>query len=470
MRVNKPLVLALSAALLVSAPVSADVGTGMSDWFNSMGGFSNATPPSSYKTQTMNGYSGGGFYVRNPVKNYQLMSATAPSLNIGCGGIDLTAGSFSFINKSTITAMFQNIGTSLSYAFLLAIKSSMPEMGSLFEYLQDEASKINNANINSCEAAQGITFAMGADTSQRAKDAYSHVTGTLGNLAPDSYSSWNSARADAKAQRDAQAAAIAADPSKKNFYQPGNVVWQALKNTSGLDVQDKELIMSMTGTIIIADPTGDAATDPNGGKTGAWHYKEPTGIRVEDFIGYNDGATETFRIWTCDEPIDCLSPTASVISAQTFMTAVSAKIDNMVNAVNSRTSQNTNDFHVVDISSVPVWKMISLSATTQPDLVSKYKRFIAVDIAYSYVNNLLYTANQTISSGKIEPAAPDAQQALKELKDNLATLKAELYSQRIAENGKLQSAVELERQLQSLHQAMVAGIPAQAFTSMSVMN
>ena len=95
---KKPIAIAVAVSMLIATPVSANVGAGMNNLFNSMGGFANATPPTAYKGQTMNGYSGGGFYARTPVKNYQLMTAQAPSLNIGCGGIDFTAGAFSHIN------------------------------------------------------------------------------------------------------------------------------------------------------------------------------------------------------------------------------------------------------------------------------------------------------------------------------------------------------------------------------------
>ena len=467
MRLKKPII-TLAIVLTFAAPASADVGGGMTNWFNSMGGFSNSTPPSSYKTQTMNGFSGGGLYVRSPVKNYQLMSATAPSLSIGCGGIDLTAGSFSYINKATLTAMLQNIGTSLGYAFLLAIKSSMPEMADLFQSLQSEASKINNANINSCQLTSGIPFKQGADFSTNFHAMVSHVEGAAQNIYDDSHDSRDHTKNDSGAQTNAETAAIAADPSKKNIYLPGNVVWKALNNnTSGLDMQDKLLIMSLTGTIIISPPSGTGTAS----KAPAWHYIEPTGIRVEDFIGYTDGSPDTFNIYTCGmDTVECLTPAPSSISSQTFITTVSTKIDSMIGAVNSRSSQNMNDFHLVDISSIPVWKMISLSASTQPDLVNKYKRFIAVDIAYAYFNNLLNTAHQAMKSGTTEPAAPDAQEALKQLNDHVANLRQELYAQRTLEYHNMQGAIETERELQMLHQAMVSGIPAQAFTSMSVIN
>jgi conjugative transfer pilus assembly protein TraH len=467
MRYNKLLISVLAAACFISAPANANVGTGMQSWFDSMGGYSNATPPSSYKGQTMNGYSAGGFYARSPVKSYQLVQMTPPSLNIGCGGIDLTAGSFSFINKAAITALFQNIGTSISYAFLLAIKSSMPEMASLFEYLQDVANKVNGMNVNSCKMAEGIPALFGSDLSKSSSDMFGHVAGAVSNMLPDSYDAWKTSRDSAAAKRLAEDAAIALDPSKKDQYRPGNVVWMALSKSTGLDNEDKLFIMSMTGTIII-DPPNPAVNAANGGTSASWHYVDPTGVEINDFIGYNDGITSPINLFTCDTAVDCLHPTVGSIAVTPFINRIATKLDNLRNNVISRGSQTISDFKLVDASAIPVWKMISTSASVNPGFIDAYKRLIAVDVAYAYINNILKTAAQIMANSQNGSAPKDAQDALQKLNERLTLLNGNLQASRLAEYAKVQQEAQLERQIQLMHQAMVAGIPAQAFTSMTV--
>ena len=65
-------------------------------------------------------------------------------------------------------------------------------------------------------------------------------------------------------------------------------------------------------------------------------------------------------------------------------------------------------------------------------------------------------------------APKDAQDALQKLNDRLTLLNGNLQTSRLAEYAKVQQEAQLERQIQLMHQAMVAGIPAQAFTSMTV--
>jgi conjugative transfer pilus assembly protein TraH len=463
---KKQISIAIAALMLVSMPVSANVGTGMNDLFNSVGGFANATPPSAYKGQTMNGYSGGGFYARTPVKNYQLMTAQAPSLNIGCGGIDLTAGSFSHINEAALTAMLQNIGTSLGYAFLLAIKSSMPEMASLFEYLQDAAAKANAMNINTCQLSKGVPLVEGGSLSQNLRATAGQIAANTTSLYSDSMQALKATKDDAAKQNEAINAAIAADPSKKEFYKPGNVVWRALSKTSGLDREDKEFIMSLMGAIIIDEPTGSGTG--NGSKEGAWRYVEPTISDVSEFIGYANEATGTIKLLKCDEVVDCKNPTTVNKTITSFRAMVSTKMDALRNNLNSRSAQTVADLKLIEVSSVPIWKMIATSPASDTSTIETYKNYIAVDVAYTYVESVLEIAKQISRSGQVQPAAPDAKEALGKLTAQLTDISANLHNKRVEETNKVMRTVELERQLQFQHQAMIAGIPAQAFNSMQV--
>ena len=465
---KKPIAIAVAVSMLIATPVNANVGTGMNDLFNSVGGFANATPPSAYKGQTMNGYSGGGFYARTPVKNYQLMSAQGPSLNIGCGGIDITAGAFSHINEAAITAMLQNIGTSIGYAFLLAIKSSMPEMASTFEYLQDVAAKANALNINTCQLTKGVPLVEGASLSQNLQATAGQIAANTTSLYSDSMQALKATKDDAAKQNEAINAAIAADPSKKEFYKPGNVVWRALSKTSGLDTEDKQLVMSLTGAIVIDEPTGSGTG--NGSKAGAWRYIEPTITDVSEFIGYKNEAAGTVKLLKCNEVVDCKNPTTVNKTITSFRAMVSTKIDALRNNLNSRSAQTVSDLKLIEVSSVPIWKMIATLPKSDTSTIELYKNYIAVDVAYTYVEGVLEIAKQISRSGQIQPAAPDAKDALARLTTQLNETSANLHNKRVEETNKVIKTVELERQLQLQHQAMVAGIPVQAFTSMQVFN
>ncbi|MGN4155959.1 conjugal transfer protein TraH, partial [Burkholderia gladioli] len=101
---------ALVAAVMIVAPVCAQAMS-MQQVFDSINAMGNVSSPRALQGETMDMYSGGSVFMRTPHKTYQLASVTAPDWGAGCGGIDLFAGGFSFINKEQFVALLRNIGS-----------------------------------------------------------------------------------------------------------------------------------------------------------------------------------------------------------------------------------------------------------------------------------------------------------------------------------------------------------------------
>jgi conjugative transfer pilus assembly protein TraH len=176
----------------LTSQASANVSQSMQDWFNDIGAYGNVTGANAYRGQTMNFYTGGSLYMRTPVRNYPLASITPPSFRAGCGGIDLYAGSFSFINKDQFVALLRNIGNNaIGAAFNMALCSMSPDLCDLLKYLQDQVSKMNNLNINSCQAAEGIVTAAGSLLTDRTQEKEGKTAGASLNLFGDVFESWD---------------------------------------------------------------------------------------------------------------------------------------------------------------------------------------------------------------------------------------------------------------------------------------
>ena len=122
---------ALAAAGMAAAPVNAQVGAELNDFFNDMGASANATGPTAYQGQSAGYYSGGNIWTRFPQKSVNPVNLQLPSIKAGCGGIDVFSGSFSFINTDEIVAMLKaTANNALGFAFQLAIKSISPQIAS----------------------------------------------------------------------------------------------------------------------------------------------------------------------------------------------------------------------------------------------------------------------------------------------------------------------------------------------------
>nr|WP_234419546.1 conjugal transfer protein TraH [Lelliottia sp. WB101] len=149
--------LAASFLLGLATPVLASVESDMKSFFNDMTYSSNATSAKSWQGQAARYMTGGSFYSRTGVKNIQMVSISLPSISSGCGGIDVYLGALSFINADQFIAFMKQImANSPGYMFEIALKTTVPELAAAKDYVQKLASDMNQFNMSSCQAAQGI--------------------------------------------------------------------------------------------------------------------------------------------------------------------------------------------------------------------------------------------------------------------------------------------------------------------------
>ena len=130
---RRAIAVVLSASIVLTAPVPASAGveSEMQSFMTEMGAQANVTGPSAYQGQSAGYYSGGAMWARFPQKNIQPFNLQLPHARAGCGGIDLFAGSFSFINTAELVAMLKaTANNALGFAFKLAIDTISPERAS----------------------------------------------------------------------------------------------------------------------------------------------------------------------------------------------------------------------------------------------------------------------------------------------------------------------------------------------------
>ncbi|EGC4561758.1 conjugal transfer protein TraH, partial [Escherichia coli] len=144
-------------AAVLALPAQADVNNDLNKFFNKLGFEGNATRAAVWQGQAAGYATGGNLFLRNQVNNLQIASFTPPHITAGCGGIDAYLGSFSFINSEQIERFVKQLmGNAVGYFFDLALQTAVPGMKSVKDFMQKLASELNNMNISSCQAAQGI--------------------------------------------------------------------------------------------------------------------------------------------------------------------------------------------------------------------------------------------------------------------------------------------------------------------------
>ena len=144
---------------LAALPAQADVNGDLNGFFGSLGYSGNVSQAQAWQGQAAGYFSGGSVYLRNPVKNVQLISMQLPSLNAGCGGIDAYLGSFSMISGEEIQRFVKQImSNAAGYAFDLALQTMVPETeaGERF-FCKSLANDVNSMNMSfSVRRRQGI--------------------------------------------------------------------------------------------------------------------------------------------------------------------------------------------------------------------------------------------------------------------------------------------------------------------------
>lgn len=315
----------LSLGTIISLAFSAayaDVGGDLNNYFNGLGFTSNVTSPTVVQGQEANYFSGGSMFLRNPVKNMQMVQVQTPSLNAGCGGIDMFSGAFSYINSDQIV----NFGKSMlqaspGVAFNLAMQNFSPQLSHDWEAFQNFMNQMNNFNLNSCTAdyavAGAVTKALGnnqyacKDLGAQGGQFADWAAGAVGCENPQAYQQ-----------------ASSTDQGKMEMTVNTNIVWNALQAQPMYagDKQLSEFMMSLSGSVIF---------DQNGKAT-------PLPALVEDPKIFNallyggDQAT----IYNCKDA-NCLNVGTQTVTLSASNSGLVNQVSNYINGIQTAIRSDT---------------------------------------------------------------------------------------------------------------------------------
>ena len=456
----KRIIASLLAVTLATAPTlthPADLNGEMQAMFNDLGALGNVTSPGAFRGQAMNLYTGGALMMRSLGRNYPLVDAQLPSLRAGCGGIDLFGGAFSFINKQQFVALLRNIGSNaVGYAFKLALQSISPDIDKLLTELQDQINKINAMNINSCEAAQALVNGVVGKYDNSVMSGCANIAQYLGSVTD---------RADARftcatnAPAVVKNAANSSDPNIRNAtFVKGNVIWLALNQVGGtISQQEKELIMSVIGTVILYPPADD-------GSGAMPRYVEPSIVGLRDLL-LGRGASPrkaTSLTSTLRRTVDCLNPGRTTVSVKPFTQLVSERLVRMSDNIANRTPQTSADIGFINNTTEPVYKMLAVAnaapgSNTAETLIETYKDVIAIDYAETFLSRVIRQAltalSHTLKRTEIE------QEYVETLRSNAQEAQRQLLAEKQTAYAKVRSVSSMTQDLQTLERQLWSSMP-----------
>ena len=383
----------VAASALALSPITlraGDLNTEVNNMFNSLGAIGNYTAPGAFRGQTFNTYTGGSLFMRAPNKVYQLAAIQFPSARAGCGGIDVFGGSFSHISAAEFKNMLRNITAALpGIAFQLALESVSPLLGGLTKWAKGLETWINNARINSCETAKAIVSTAAEAAGFSSQEACSDLAIEMG-LETDRDAARRRCATDRPSiLASARSSGDANIRNKAPFV--GNLTWKALQRTGTyLDDQERELIMSIVGTVIFYPE--DTARDPE--------PVAPTITSISQLLygqAAGAGTNVTQHLLRCNNYTDCDVVTLNTGYTHTPFTArVETMMRSIADKIATRTAIPNNSAEVgfVNQTTEPVYKMLSIGATIpgsglSDSLIAQYRDVIAADYAYVFLERNL---------------------------------------------------------------------------------
>ncbi len=449
--------LMMAGLLLASSPplFAGDLNAEVNAMFNNLGTIGNYTAPGAFRGQTFNTYTGGNLMMRSPNKVYQLAAIQFPSAKAGCGGIDVFGGSFSHISAVEFKNMLKNITAALpGIAFQLALEAVSPLLGGLTKWAKGLETWINNARINSCETAKAIVSTAAESVGYSSQETCADLAIEMG-LESDR----DAARRRCATDRPGVLAAARAstDPNIKNKAPfVGNLTWKALQAAgSTLDDPERELIMSLVGTIIYYPD--EAGRDPE--------PIAPTLTSISQLLYGQSAATGTDvvqHLLKCNDYSNCDVVTLNTAYTHTPFTAkVETMMRSIADKIATRTAIPNNSAEVgfVNQTTEPVYKMLSIGSSIPgsglaDSLINHYRDVIAADYAYVFLERNLrvglaaldkdYTLQQT-QREQAHQLRQRAQTVLQQLSQEKNLLYQKVGSFRAVSN----HLEQLERQLRS---------------------
>ncbi|MBZ6383062.1 conjugal transfer protein TraH [Sphingomonas sanguinis] len=400
----------------------ADVAGAMNSFFQDAGGAANVTGPSAYQGQTAGYYSMGNVWTRFPQKSVQPFNLQMPKVSAGCGGIDLFTGSFSFINGAEMVAMLKaTANNALGFAFQLAIDSVSPEIGKVMDGMANKAQQMNQMNISSCEAAQGLVGSVWPKMS----GARSTICAAVGN-SQGKFSDWAKSRQGCGPGGEMDATLKGnTDPAMADKIPgaPRNYTWDAIRKSNkfaGTDKEFSEFLMTLVGTIVI---NPDA---PDGSIVG---FVGPAEDAIVTALLDGAGTGTPVKILRCTDEEQCLNMTEQTLRPGP---GLRSKIKGLIDSINLKiradNALNTEEQQLLNMTTLPLYKMLAVQAMAHQNFAdgetSALAEIVAVNLLSSMIENMLDRVSQ--STVQVQPA--DAEMG-KMWRDQLAEAR-QRYSQR----------------------------------------
>ena len=389
--------IALSLFMLSDVALSQTPADKMKDMYDSAtdasGTYSNINSPGHYKSQSVGVPTMGGMSWRAPTEQTTFASVSLPSIEAGCGGIDLHLGGFSYVSGEEIEKLIGAISQNAKgFAVYLALSVIDSQVKNELSEMAEKIRELTAHSMDSCEAAKALV----SSVASRIPEANKAACRELGMLSGE-YNDYvkGIARCDndqtAKEINDLDPSGADAPPKPTNINY-GYEATQKYKGAVGADAdlgaqQMREFMMSLTGTIIVN-------VDDDG--TVTLSARPPIALDEKHLNAFLNGGT--IQVLKCVEPDECLevTPSTTVLSpANAFAIRVQDTLLSISDKVGGRNSApyTTAEMAFIDQTTLPVLSALEIMNDKSPAHAEAYvaslSQLVGMELMISFVEQML---------------------------------------------------------------------------------
>ena len=447
----RPITVGLASLGVFAAPLAsqADVNSKMNDFWDEIGVAANVTGPSSFQGQRAGYYTLGNVYLRTPQETLNPVNIQMPGYRAGCGGIDMYAGGFSYVNSDQLVAFMKAVANNAaSFAFQVALETISPVIAEKVSELQSIAQRVNQFSASSCEAGQLAVAAVWPQSDQASR-VICEASAARRGLYPD----WVAARHGCGSEGERSTVLNGASAEEKaQLPQNINIAWDALKRHPVIngDRQFMQFLMTLSGTEILRAGSDDDAEQ-------AYEFLPSRMLDAGVISAFLDGGA--IEIYQCDgDPEDrCLNPSTGTVVTIPATDGLRARVQTMLasitDKVRTRTPLTAEEQAFLNLPSLPIYKMINVHSAYEgvfaDQTIQSYAEIVAIDLLYQLFEEFAETL-ETVSS----TATSGARDSVLAWKQQLADQRQLLIEYQIENNARVEVVEQIIAKTQAIERQL----------------
>lgn len=447
--------------LLILSLISSNSYAGVSDGINgemskiwtSLGGESVTNGANYYKGQKAGHYTMGSMYFARQKKNRPLVSVNYPEIDFDqscyAQGV-LNFGGASFISgeelKNKMTGIVQQAGMMFVY---LGLSSISPIIGETLQEVYSKLQELGGFLADECQAAKQIVGFAGdtmAQHSEKAKDIFAkvHLTKGKDKDLSSAYKQFPSGKSDALKE--------AAEKDEKFIIEDVNLAWKAIDKLKITNNEIKELMMTISGTIIITAPASDQGS-PN------FQYIS-SNVTNPGLLEALLKGKQNLKIISCSDKAKCLKVTEQdrmISEDQSFEKKVLDFFDKIKLALEEDVELKQEEQNFLANAGIPAYaiyeKLYQYTSGNPEYEQGVLAEIVAWNILYNYLQDMLGEVNE--AANNLQISVP---KELKEFKESIRSAQKLLADHEMKDLSRYKLQLFMVKRAESMEDSMANDI------------